>query len=311
MPKLKDLKNITIIIIFTIIWGFSVFSLNAKEQILVIVNQEAITTKDFNDFLNFMRIQFSADEKNKTEEEVEEKLKYIKDDLLQKLIEDKLILQEAKKQKINIDKNIIQKRIESIRKHYPTDTEFQEALYRQGLTLSDIEKKIEEQLLIYNAIDKNVKSRISIHPQEITAFYESHYQDFIEPEKRDILIFILDDYKKAQDAYAQINGQSQPDALEKLSLKTKELKDIERGQLKKEFDEIVFALAENCPSQIIASDDKYYIFWVKKITPAQNKSLAEVKQEIYDMLFEKKMQDNLKNWLDELRKKSYIEIKEN
>jgi len=295
------------IIFLLILWLFTGKQLNADESILAVVNEEVITSKDLKDFLNFMRLQYSS---GKDKAQVDEDLERMKPELLKKLVEDRLILQEAKRLKINIDKNLLSGRLKEIRKRYPSDKDFQEALNAQGLTLADIEKKIEEQMLIYQAIEKNVKSKIVIHPQEVNLFYEQHKDEFIEPEKREVFVFIFDNELDAQNLREELKKERIDELLKSNSLNIKQLGKVEKGQLKKEFDEIVFKLDEDKPSEVFKMEDKYYIFFVKKIISSYQMPFSEVKDKIYNLLFEKKMDEELNRWLDELRKNSYIQIKQ-
>ena len=74
--------------------------LYAQDKIIAIVNSDVITQKDLNDFLNFMRMQLMTEYKGK---ELENKIQSMKLDLIDKLVEDRLILQQAKKNNIQID----------------------------------------------------------------------------------------------------------------------------------------------------------------------------------------------------------------
>jgi len=294
------------IISLLILWLFTGKQLNADESILAVVNEEVITSKDLKDFLNFMRLQYSS-EKDKAQ--VDEDLERMKPELLKKLVEDRLILQEAKRLKINIDKNLLSARIEQIKKRYPTDRDFQEALNAQGLTLADIENRIREQMLIYQVIEKNIKSKVVIHPEEVNLFYTQHKEKFLEPEKRELFVFIFNNELDAHNLKEKLKQEGIDKAINDSYLNIKHIDGVERGQLKKEFDEVVFLLKENEVSEVIKMDNQYYIFFLKKIIPAYQKSLEEVKGNIYNILFEKKMDEELDKWLDQLYKKSYVQFK--
>ncbi|MCM8792060.1 MAG: peptidyl-prolyl cis-trans isomerase [Candidatus Omnitrophica bacterium] len=302
MMKIKE----TLIFFVLIILMVNNINLNADECLLAIVNDEVITSKDLTDFINFMRLTWSREG---GEQEIDEQLKAMESELLNKLIEDRIILQEAKRQKINIDKNILAGKINEIKKRYPTDKDFQMALISQGLNMADIEKRITEQLLIYNALEKNVRNKIVVHPEEVNLFFQKHTDEFIEPEKREIFVFVFDNILDAENIRQEFKKGLIEKILNDVSLNKKDLGVVERGQLRKEFDEFAFTLKENESSDVLKVDDKYYIFFIKKIHPSRRKSFSEVKHRIYEILFEKKMQEKLEGWLNELRKKSYIQIR--
>ena len=74
--------------------------LYALDKVIAVVNSEVITQKDLADFLNFMRLQYSRQFQGKA---LEEKVDSMKKDLLQRLIEDRLILQQAKLDKLSVE----------------------------------------------------------------------------------------------------------------------------------------------------------------------------------------------------------------
>ena len=125
----------------------------AQDKIVAVVNNEIITQKDLNDFVNFMRMQLSIE---LTGEQLEQKIQSMKADLLNKLIEDRIILQEAKKNKVLVDENRVKAKIDEIKGHYGREAEFQAALVQQGLAQADLELRLREQLLILLRLEETV-----------------------------------------------------------------------------------------------------------------------------------------------------------
>ena len=139
-----------VVSILVIDYGLTTIDLYAQDRIIAIVNKEIITQKDLNDFLNFIRMQLSTDYQGR---ELEAKVQAMKLNLLDKLVEDRLILQEAKKNSLQVDRNRIIARIEEIKKKFTSEEDFQNSLAQQGLVQGDLEAKIEEQMLMFNIID--------------------------------------------------------------------------------------------------------------------------------------------------------------
>ena len=148
---------------------YAICNLFAQDKIIAIVNNEVITQKDLSDFLNFMRMQLSAQYKGR---ELEDKIQSLKPDLLDKLVEDRLILGQAQAANIKVDEARVKARIDELRRRYPSERDFQEALAEQGLTQADVESKIRDQMLMYSIIDAKIKSKIVVAPSEVTDFYE-------------------------------------------------------------------------------------------------------------------------------------------
>lgn len=278
----------------------------AEDKIIAIVNKDIITQKDLNDFINFMRLQLTAEYKA---EQLENKIQSIKSDLLERLIEDRLILQEAKKEDIKVDEARVKARINELKERHPSDTEFQESLKKQGLVQADLELKTREQLLMYSIVDIKIKSKIVVNPKEVTDFYEKNKQDFIIPEQREFGLISVNDEKLTQEISNKLKtGEPFVDLAQKYSLSVNNFTGRKGGEFKKEIEDVVFNLEQGEISQPLKIEDQFYIFKLNNIIPSKQKSLTEVQDQIQALLFNEKMEEGLTRWLDELKKKSYIKI---
>jgi parvulin-like peptidyl-prolyl isomerase len=285
------------------------YQLFAQDKIVAIVNNDIITQKDLNDFINFMRVQLAGEYEGR---ELEDKIQSMKLDLIDRLIEDKLILQEAKKNEIKVDENRVKVRIAEVRSHYASDSEFQEALVKQGMAQADIESRIRDQLLTYFIIEKQIKSRIVVKPSEVTNFYEENIATFKLPSQREFESIGVNDAALAKDIFNKLKaGEELQDLSQKYSLTINKLSARQGGELKKEIEDIVFKLNVSEVSQPIKIEDSYYIFKLDNIIPPHQQALYEVQDKIHAFLFDKKTQEELTKWLDELKEHSYIKILQN
>lgn len=284
---------------------------NAQDKIVATVNNAVVTQKELDDFLVFMRLQLSS-EKQRSPEELEKEIQSIKEDLLEKLIEDKLILQEANKNGVKIEEGLIKARMSQIKKRYKNDEEFQKSLAIQGLTEADIAAKIRDQAAMYNIIEQKVKSQITISPSEVTDFYSANIENFRFPEKRRLKFIKTTDKNIAQEIESRVkkNGDLGLAAKEG-SLQINTLSVSSKEELKPQLKEVVFNLNKGEISDVILIDDYYYIFELQEIIPSRQQNLSEVQDSIHKFLFEKKMQEKLTSWLEELKKNSYINISSN
>jgi len=287
---------------------FAVCAAQAQDKIIAIVNNAVITQKELSDFLSFMRLQL-ASEKEYAPEELENKIQSIKQDLLEKLIEDKLILQEAKKNDVKVEESLIKARMLQIKKRYNSEEEFQRSLAIQGLTEADIAAKIRDQAAMYNIIEQKVKSKISITPSEVTDFYYANIEEFNFPEERKLKFIKTTDKNVAQQIENSIKkGKNLSLAAGEHTLEINTLTVSSKEELKIQLKEAVFRLNKGEISQPILIDDYYYIFQLQEIIASRQQSLSNVQDSIHKFLFEKKMQEKLTSWLEELKKNSYINI---
>jgi len=278
----------------------------AEDKIVATVNREIITQKDLDDFMNFMYLQLSAKYQGK---ELEDKMNGVKPDLLNRLIEDKLILEEAKKENIQVDEARVKAKISEIKSNYPSEAEFQDALVKQGLTQADIEKRIREQLLIFEIIDLQIRKKIIVSPKEVTDFYEEHKEEFVQLETRRVNSLITKNEVLANKVISSLGQGANLDKISKeYSLELNDLGAVKKGQLVKEIEDVIFNMDVGSISKAIKVGDAYYIFKLGEILPLKKYNLVEVQEEIYYRLYELKMQEGLTRWLEDLRKKAYVEI---
>jgi parvulin-like peptidyl-prolyl isomerase len=277
----------------------------AEDKIVAIVNCDVITQKDLNDFINFTRMQMSSEH---TPQEVENKIKSIKKDLLDKLIEDRIILQEAKKDKIKIDESRVKARVEEVKKRYGSDSNFQAALAGQGLVQADVESRIREQLLMYGIIEAKVRSKIVINPKEVTEFYEKNMEEFKSPAEFQVESLTTEDAEQARQALVNLKNGKEPETLANTQSVSWDKMNIVKGQLRKDIEDVVFNLKAGEVSSPLKIGNKYYIFKLNRIIPPLQQNLNQVRDQVYTFLFNQKMEEELTRWLDELKKRSYIKI---
>jgi len=304
--KIQSLKFLVLSFSFVFFALHFMLECSAQDKIIAIVNNDIITQKDLDDFINFMRVELAAEYKG---EQLESKIQSMKLDLLNKLIEDRLILQEAKKDNIEINPDRIKARLSEIIKHYGSDIEFQNSLDRQGLVPADIEEKIREQLLMYSVIDMEIRSKIIIKPGEVTDFYRENAEKFTLPEQREFESITIADENLANEVFDQLkNSQALEDIANRYSLAVNKFSCVRDGQLRKDIEDIVFKINLAQISRPIKIENNYYIIKLNNIIPPRQQNLSEVQDEIYSVLFNIKMQEALTKWLDELKERSYIKI---
>ena len=297
------------LLLLVLVSFFVVTPLYAQDKVVAVVNHEVITQKDLNDFLNFIRMQYSRELKGKA---LEEKISTMRQDLLQRLIEDRIILAQAKIENVTADPDRVKAKITDVKRRYPSDAEFVRDLAKQGLVQADLENKVREQLLMYNVIEQKVRSKVVVWPDEITKFYEQNKRQFLKPEERILTIMILPNEDLAKTVSYQLRvGSKLDDLVAKYQFTIDKLSALQGQQLRSEIEDTVFKLGIKEISNPVKIDAQYYVFRLDEIVGSQQQSLDEAQSKIQMYLFEKKMQEALAKWLNELKKQSYIKILEN
>lgn len=287
------------VFLITPLWALS-------DKIVVVVNNEVITQSELQQFQALAYTQLASQFKGK---ELEQEFQKAKTGILNRMIEDRLILQEAKKKNIEVKDDKIKDRIEQIRRGFASQEGFEQMLSEQGLTLGDLRKRTKEQFMIFQLVDEEVREKTIVEPAEITAFYEQNKNEFMDTQQRKInSIFFTEEKDTKQVVNLLKQGEDITKVAENFhqSVTTRLVK---QDQLRKDIEDVVFNLKEKEVSNPIKTDQGFFIFKLEEIIPAQQRSLSESYDEIYHQLLDQKFRQKMSGWLDELKKKSYILIK--
>lgn len=276
------------------------------DRIVAIVNKDTITQSEADAFLNLIVMQLSQRYQGK---ELEERIEDEKKELIDKMIEERVILQEAKRRKLSPRADMVKQRIEEAARSYGSDEEFQKSLKLGGLTLRDLEKRMSEQLMLRGLIEQEVRSKIVISPDEVTGYYEKHKDDFRQPEMRTVELLYFEDENIIEKLTEDLKtGADFKQMAERY--KVAYAKDaLSKSQLKPEIREAIFSLEVGEESQAVKLKKGIYVFKLLEIHPQELKDLASVHDRIYDYIFEQKLTVKMLEWIEELKSKAYIVVK--
>ena len=84
---------------------------------------------------------------------------------------------------------------------------------------------------------------------------------------------------------------------------------VERGQMLAEIDEVIFELEVGEVSGLIKTELGYHIFKVEEKLEPDTQELAEVREEIDEVIFKEKFDQRFGEWMGELKEDAYISIK--
>ena len=84
---------------------------------------------------------------------------------------------------------------------------------------------------------------------------------------------------------------------------------IRRGEMLPAIENAVFGLAEGEVSKPVETDNGIFLFKLIEKVPPRTLSLEEVKDQIYNLLFQEKFKARYKEWVAKLKAKAYVEIK--
>jgi peptidyl-prolyl cis-trans isomerase SurA len=177
------------------------------EQVLVKVNGDILTKTDLEQRqIAALRGRMAQDidpESLKNDEQLKKALAEVTPRLLVEAIDELLLVQLGKERGYKLSDQQFTEWLNALRKEQNLldDQKFMAALKQEGMSLDDLRKNVERQMLIQRVQQDEVGSKLSITEEEARQYYLSHRQEFTDPASvtlREILIEVPTTTKEGQ-----------------------------------------------------------------------------------------------------------------
>lgn len=308
--------------VFAVLIAFSAPSYAAEvvERIIAVVNDEIVTEQDLQVAMAPVAAQYRA---SFTGRELEERMREAREQFENKIIEDRLVLSEAKRRQVIVKDAEVDEMMAEVRNKFPSREMFLKALEDQGSTEKKLWNRFKDQLMGQKLVSYEVKSKVSVSPGEVNEYYRQHPDEFTQGDRvrlGHILVRIgarteEDAKAQADRLMARISGGEPFEEIAKAHSEGAEAQEggemgwVTKGQLMGEIDGKVFSLEQGQVTEPIKSSLGYHIFKVNERQQFSIRPVAEVREEIQDRLFKKKLKERLEAWIAELKKNAYISIR--
>jgi peptidyl-prolyl cis-trans isomerase SurA len=306
---------------------FGIARAELVDRILVVVNDDIILLSEFEQVMSTFKTSFENRGVSNAEQ-----MRLLNDQrpkILEKLIRDKLTDQQVTRHKLTVSDGDVDATIQRIRDaNNLTEVEFRRAVELDGLDYETYREQVKDNILRARLLNREIKSKIVITDSDIKKHYDAHIEQYAGSTKYDLRHILLryppnaTDSHKANvareiDVIGQRLGEGAP--FEKLAkqfsdaptaasggrlgvfgtnLLTPEIKDALKGLQPKQY------------SPAVETDQGYQIFYVEDILYSGGKTLEEATPEIRDKLYAEVVDQKFKTWLEDLRKRSHIQILE-
>jgi len=297
------------------------------EQIIARVNDDIITSHQYQQALEALRQEVKQDCSGCTPEQVEAEYAKREKNVLRDLIDESLLVQRAEDEGINVDIDVV-KQLDAIRQQYKLDSmdALRQAVEASGLNWDDYKDSIKKRLLTQKLIQRDVGGSIQIGHEEVQKYYEEHKSKFDRPETVVIREIFLSTKGKSAEQIAEIQKKLEGirqrvlngddfGQLAKLysdgstAQQGGELGAFTRGQLAKPLEDAVFRLQHNEMTPVIRTANGFELIQVEQHFEAGIQPLDKVENEIENEIYQQKIYPALREYEKRLRQESYIVIK--
>jgi peptidyl-prolyl cis-trans isomerase SurA len=294
---------------------------DAENKILAVVNDEVVTQTDLDVALSSAIDDLKRDYSGA---DLQAKIEETRKEFLNQMIEDKLILQEAKKLNITVDDAEIDERLKEVKSRFPSEETFYAEVQKSGVSTDLLKKRYRENIMMSKLVNHEVREKIVVTPTEIENYYKKHADELRAPDSVHLRTIMLrfDDRntedlvkQKANDMVKLAREGRDFGELAKIysqGVKANENGDfgfVEKGQMREDFEKVIFALKPGEVSEPVKTDTGYYIFKVDEKKESYVRSLSEARADIENIIFREKAQKRYQEWIAKLKRDAFIQIK--
>jgi peptidyl-prolyl cis-trans isomerase C len=273
---------------------------------VAIVNGETIALADFQEALDEIRSVgkgFFVDK---------ERANSLKRDLLERMIDTRLLLQEARRKRIVLDPNVAEASLDLARREYPPGG-LEEELLKKGKSVEAYLKDTGSSLLLRKLLKREVVDRIAVSREEVEKYYEEHRDQFRKPEEVRVRQIVTRTEEEAEKLRKEImRGASFEELARKHSLgpeakKGGDLGYFPRGRMPPAIEEACFKLWSSHVSRVAVSPYGFHLFQLVDRRPARELTLEEAGEEIERKLVDEKTREAETYYIRSLREKASIQ----
>ncbi|WP_099355103.1 SurA N-terminal domain-containing protein [Fredinandcohnia onubensis] len=141
-----------------------------EKKTVAIVNDTKILGSDYNGILSSIQGQMQQMGQDPTSKEAADQ---VKNQTIDSLVGQTLLLQEADKKSYKVSEADIQKRLDEVKKQFKTEKEFESALKKSGMDMKTLETQIADGLKLNQYVEKEIPAG-EITDEEIQKTYDQY-----------------------------------------------------------------------------------------------------------------------------------------
>ena len=237
--------------------------------------------------------------------------------VLEAMINDTLLKQEAERFEIDVSGAEIDAQIEQIKKENNlSQAEFKQAVRDQGMTLDEYRQAMREEIMKSRVLSNMVRQKVVVGEDEMREYFKEHEDKYRQPQKVHLRIIIHPDRNRLKQVRQSIvSGKlSFADAARSVSQgpgadQGGELGEFAWKDLKPEWRGILEQLQPGDVSQVFSLQGNYAILALEQFTDEQTQSFDTVKEEIRQQLYARKLEKRYSEYMQGLREKAVIDVR--
>jgi peptidyl-prolyl cis-trans isomerase SurA len=307
-------------------------SADVVDRIVAVVNDDVITLSEVNEEGKAL-LQRVAE--NVSAAELADALQQVRQTIIEKLIEKKIMLQEAQKANISVSEEEVEAAFERIlARNNTTPEQFRKQLAPVGMTEAQFRENLKDQVLSSKLVNYEIRSKLIISEDRIIDYYDTHYTERVGEGGYYVLqigvSFEGDDSETGDMALLKQQARAKAEHIRSLAIAGEDFRALARqysqlpsavdggdlGVLNKEdmSSSMLAVIMKAKPgdiTDIIETPSGVQFFKVLSSQEGQiitKVPFESVKDEIYDTLYQQEVETYFEEWLKKKKSQAYIKI---
>ena len=289
-------------------------------DVLARVNGEDITREEFQEYIQTIEGRAGSPVPAEQRDQVYR-------GVLDQMIGYTLLQQEARARKVDVPDAEVEARLGEIRKQFPSEDLFMQALLERKMTLEQMRTEARDDMAIGKLIEAEIAPRIAVKQEQVEDFYAKNPDQFKEQESvraSHILIAfpenadaaakgqarakaeqVLKDFKAGKDFAALAKQHSEDPGS---AVNGGDLGFFQQGQMVGPFNDVAFRLQPGAVSDLVETQFGYHIIKVAEKRAGRAIPLDEVRPRLEAFLQNRNREEQTDAFVKSLRAKGKVEI---
>jgi peptidyl-prolyl cis-trans isomerase SurA len=320
---MRLLRSLSFLILATSLWLEPLFAAEVCNRVVAVVNNDVITLYELNNRMKEMTGVPPEELMLKSDAMYRD----ARQKILELLIDEKIAQAKIKELRIQVSGKQVDNYVEKLKRdNQLTQEDLVAGLEKEGLSYEKYRERLKRDIERAQLIEYEVRSKIIIREETIQKYYEEQKGTFGVAEKVQLAgIFLMrknlkseeemrELYRKAQEIavklkagadFSQMAGSYSegPGAKEGGDLGQFTVDHLEPG-----LKSVVEALPEGGISDPLVRPNGIQIIKITKKQMGKIRSLEEMKEAIYGILYQEEVNRRYQNWIKELRESAYTRV---
>ena len=307
------------------------------EAVLVKVNGDILTKTELEQRqIDALRQKFNGQVDPamlKNDAEMKAQLATVTPKILVQAVDEMLLVQKGRELGLKLSDEQFKEVVANIRKQQglEDDAKFQQALAQENMTMDDLRKQLERQMMIEQVQRQEVGSKLNITEEEARQYYASHLSEFTEPASitlREILVSVPADkqgaFNAAQDQDAKkkiadirtrvLKGEDFAKVAEEVSDSSSKkngglIGPFSKNDISPQLQEILDKMKPGDITDPLRTQQGYQIFKLESVKPPVVQPFEKVGDLISQRVADARTQTEMRKVLTRLRSEAIIEWK--